>query len=264
MVGPVRRSLILSLMLAPWLTAQERPVAFVDVTVVPMDKEQVLPHRTVVVVGGRIAQLESSASVKLPLDALKIDGKGKFLMPGLADMHVHFIRPAIAAESPPSIANGPSLRGRMPGSASNDYERENRALALLFVANGVTTVRNMWGDTVIDAFAKEVHSGRVIGPYIYSVGPLTDGSPPSWAGSRIVETREQAEEAARSDKQMGYIAIKIYSRLSKEAYEAIVTAARQQRLPVVGHVPTAVGLSGAIAAGQYSIEHLLLASTAVG
>jgi imidazolonepropionase-like amidohydrolase len=258
MVRNMIRLLILCLTLVPLprLNAQERPVVFIDVTVVPMDKEQVLPLQTVVVVGGRITQMGPSVSVKLPLNALKIDGKGKFLMPGLADMHVHFIRPAIAAESQPSTANDPSLRSRMPGSASNDYERENRALALLFVANGVTTVRNMWGNTVIDAFAKEVHSGRVIGPYIYSVGPLTDGSPPSWEGSRIVETRERAEEAARSDKQMGYIAIKIYSRLSKEAYGAIVAAARQQRLPVVGHVPTAVGLSGAIAAGQYSIEHL--------
>jgi imidazolonepropionase-like amidohydrolase len=250
------RLLILSLTLAPWLNAQNRPVAFVDVSVVPMDKEQILPHQTVVVVGERIAQVGPASSVKVPRDATRIEGRGKFLMPGLADMHVHFIRPAIAPESQPSTANDPSLRSRMPGSASNDYERENRALALLFVANGVTTVRNMWGNTVIDAFAKEVHSGHVIGPYIYSVGPLTDGSPSAWEGSRIVETREQAEEVVRSDKQRGYIAIKVHSRLSKEAYEAIVAAARQQRLPIVGHVPTAVGLSGAIAAGQYSIEHL--------
>ena len=256
MVRNIIRLLIPCLTLAPWLNAQERPVTFVDVTVVPMDKEQILPHQTVVVVGGRITQVRSAASVKVPRGALRIDGKGKFLMPGLADMHVHFIRPAIAAESQSSTSNDPSLRSRMPGSASNDYERENRALALLFVANGVTTVRNMWGNTVIDAFANEVHSGRAIGPYIYSVGPLTDGSPPNWEGSRTVETREQAEEAARSDKQTGYIAIKVYSRLSKEAYGAIVAAARQQGLPVVGHVPTAVGLSGAIAAGQDSIEHL--------
>lgn len=248
-------SSLLILTLATWLNAQERPVAFVDVTVVPMDKEQTLPHQTVVVVGGRITQVASAASVKVPHDAMKIDGKGKFLMPGLADMHVHFIRPAIAAESRPSTSNDPSLRTRTVGSASNDYERENRALALLFAANGVTTVRNMWGDTVIDAFAKEIESGVVLGPHIYSTGPITDGNPPGWEGSRIVETREQAEEAVRADKQAGYIAIKVYNRLSKDAYEAIVAAAKQQGLPVVGHVPTAVGLWGAIAARQYSIEH---------
>lgn len=140
-------------------------------------------------------------------------------------------------------------------SASNDYAQENQALALLYVANGVTTVRNMWGHPAIDALAKEVDSGRVLGPHIYSVGPLADGNPPVWEGSRIVETRQQGEEAVRSDKQAGYIAIKVYDRLSKDACQAIVAAAQEQGLPVVGHVPTAVGLSGAIAARQDSIEH---------
>ena len=74
-----------SLALTPWLNAQQQPVAFVDVTVVPMDKEQLLLHQTVLVAGGRIAQVGPSASTKPPRGALSIDGKGKFLMPGLAD-----------------------------------------------------------------------------------------------------------------------------------------------------------------------------------
>ena len=242
MLGAIGRLLILSLTLVPWLRPQERHVAFVDVTVVPMDKEQVLPHQTVVVVGGRISQVASSASIRVPNGALKIDGKGKFLMPGLADMHVHFIRPAAAGQFQPS--------------ASNDYAQENQALALLYVANGITTVRNMWGHPAITAFGMEVDSGRVLGPHIYSTGPVTDGNPPLWQGARIVETREEAQEAARSDKLAGYIAVKVVDRLSKDAYQALVAAAREQGLPVVGHVPTAVGLSGAIAARQYSLEHL--------
>jgi imidazolonepropionase-like amidohydrolase len=235
-------SSLLILTLATWLNVQERPVAFVDVSVVPMDKEQILAHQTVVVVGGQITQVGSAASVKVPGGALKIDGSGKFLMPGLADMHVHFIRPAAAGQFQPS--------------ASNDYAQENQALALLYVANGVTTVRNMWGHPAIDAFAKEIDSGRVLGPHIYSTGPVTDGNPPFWEGARVVETREQAEEAVRSDKQAGYIAVKVVDHLSKDAYQALVAAARDQDMPVVGHVPTAVGLSGAIAARQDSIEHL--------
>ena len=87
------------------------------------------------------------------------------------------------------------------------------------------------------------------------MGPLTDGIPPIWEGSRI-ETCQQAEKAVRSDKQAGYVALKVYNRLSKDAYQALVAAARQQGLLVVGHVPTAVSLSGAIAARQDSIEHL--------
>ena len=101
-------SSLLILTLATWLNAQERPVAFVDVTVVPMDKEQTLPHQTVVVVGGRITQVASAVSPKVPHGALKIDGRGKFLMPGLADMHVHFIRPAAAGQFQPSASNGRS------------------------------------------------------------------------------------------------------------------------------------------------------------
>jgi imidazolonepropionase-like amidohydrolase len=235
-------SSLLILTLATWLNAQERPVAFVDVTVVPMDKEQTLPHQTVVVVGGRITQVASAVSAKVPHGALKIDGRGKFLMPGLADMHVHFIRPAAAGQFQPS--------------ASNDYAHENQALALLFVANGITTVRNMWGHPAVNDFAKEVDAGHILGPHTYSTGPVTDGNPSFWAGARVVETREQAEEAVRSDKQAGYIAVKVVDRLSKEAYQALVAAAREQGVPVVGHVPTAVGLSGAIAARQDSIEHL--------
>jgi hypothetical protein len=197
--GTIRCLLIVSLTLAAWLRAQERPVAFVDVTVVPMDKERVLPHQTVVVEGGRITQVGFAAAIKVPSGALKIDGKAKFLMPGLADMHVHFIRPAAPGQFQPST--------------SNDYAQENQALALIYVANGVTTVRNMWGHPAITAFGIEVDSGRVLGPHIYSTGPVTDGNPPFWQGARIVETREQAEEAARSDKQAGYIALKVVDRL---------------------------------------------------
>jgi len=246
---------IFCLGLAPWLNAQERAVAFIDVSVVPMDRERVLPHQTVVVVDGRITQVAPASTSKVPHDAQQIDASGKFLMPGLADMHVHFMR-SPAGESQPFRATDSSLQTTRPASASADYERENEAFALLFLANGITTVRNMWGNPAIDAFAKAVDSHRALGPHIYSVGPINDGNPPVWEGSRVVETQQQAVEAVRSDKRAGYIAFKVYSRLSKEAYNAIIAAARKEGLPVVGHVPSAVGLSGAIAARQDSIEHL--------
>jgi imidazolonepropionase-like amidohydrolase len=256
MAAKIRPLLLLSLILVPWLNAQKRPIAFVDVSVVPMDKEQVLPHQTVVVLGGRITEVASAANAKVPRGSVRIDGRGKFLMPGLADMHVHFMRPTNTVKPQFSASNNLTRPTGTPASASSDYERENRALALLFVANGVTSVRNMWGNAAIDGFAKEIGEGMVLGPHIYSTGPITDGNPPSWAGSRMVETREQAEEAVRSDKQAGYIALKVYNRLSKEGYEALVAAAHEQDLPVVGHVPDAVGLLGAIAAHQDSVEHL--------
>jgi hypothetical protein len=131
------RLLIFSLALAPWLRAQERPVAFVDVTVVPMDKEQILPHRTVVIEGGRIGQIGPASLVKVARGTTRIEGKGKFLMPGLTDMHVHFVREALP-QNAPLLAQGYS--GRTPGipaSASSDHERENTAYALMFLANGI-------------------------------------------------------------------------------------------------------------------------------
>jgi len=238
------------------LQAQQTPLAIVDVTVVPMDSERLVEHQTVVVQDGRIAAVGPSQSVRFPATAQQIDGRGKFLMPGLTDMHVHFVREALPGKSQTASLNSASRRSGIPASASKDHELENRAYALMFAANGVTTVRNMWGSETIDALAREINSGGLIGPHIYSTGPITDGNPPVWESSRIVETPAQAEEAVRSDKQKGYVAIKVYSRLSKDGYNAIIAAAKRQGLPVVGHVPTSVGLEAAIAARQDSIEHL--------
>jgi imidazolonepropionase-like amidohydrolase len=238
------------------LQAQQTPTAIVNVTVVPMDHDGIAEHQTVVVQDGRIKILGPSRSLHLPTGSQQIDGRGKFLMPGLADMHVHFVREALPQNASFST---PSPSGRTPGipaSASNDHERENTAYALMFLANGITTVRNMWGSETIDAFAKEIDLGRIPGPHVYSTGPITDGNPPAWQSTRIVETSAQAEEAVRSDKEHGYVAIKVYSLLSAEGYAAIVAAARHAGLPVVGHVPSSVGLDGVLAAHQDSIEHL--------
>jgi imidazolonepropionase-like amidohydrolase len=214
--------------------------AFIHVNVVPMDREIVLRDQTVVVKDGKIVALGPTRSIKLPKGSQRIEGSNQYLMPGLADMHIHFIRPATAKKQP---------------SSADTYAQENPRLALLFVANGVTTVRNMWGHPAIRALNDDIHKGRLIGPTIYSVGPVTDGDPPTFAGMRIVTTDEQARQAVREDKEAGYIGIKVYNRLSPSAYKAIVAEAAEQRLPVMGHVPRAVGLAGAIEAHQKSLEH---------
>ena len=143
------------------LQAQQKPVAIVDVTVVPMDRERLVEHQTVVVQDGRITALGASQSVRFPPTAQKIDGRGKFLMPGLADMHVHFVREALPETPQTSSSNAAVRRSGIPASASKDHELENRAYALMFVANGVTTVRNMWGSETIDALAKEIDAGSL-------------------------------------------------------------------------------------------------------
>src|ERR1035437_1935797 len=137
---------ILILVLIPVAVGQQRSVAFIDVSVVPMESAHVLSHQIVVVRDGRIAAIGSRDSVQVPADALRISGKGRYLMPGLADMHVHFIRP--------------SGLNQFQMSASSDYVAENKILGLLYVANGVTTVRNMWGHQAILDLAKDIDAGN--------------------------------------------------------------------------------------------------------
>jgi hypothetical protein len=224
----VRLGLLLA---AVHLVGQQRPIAFVDVTVVPMDRERLLEHQTVVVTDGRIAAMGPARTTKLPKEARRLDGRGKFLMPGLADMHVHM------------------NRGPDGALTYDDY-------ATLFLANGVTTVRCMWGTPAILAYRKTVDQGSVIGPRIYTTGPLTDGRPPVWPGSRVVETIAQAEEVVASDKRAGYDAIKVYDKRLPEVYQALVSTARKIGLPVYGHVPNRVGLAQVLDARQDSIEHV--------
>jgi imidazolonepropionase-like amidohydrolase len=251
------RCIVLSANLAFWgascVEARQQPIAFVNVTVVPMDKERVIAGQTVLVVGQRIAQMGPTTSVRPPAGALKIDGRGDFLMPGLADMHVHLIRSLDAIRSQKAPSDSHAIP---PLSASDDHERENRTLGLLFVSNGITAVRNMWGDSAIDTFAREVESRQVLGPHVYSTGPITDGSPSRWQGSRVVASQSEAEAAVAEDVRAHRIAVKVYNGLSADAYHWLVSSARDHGIPVVGHVPDSVGLLGVIEAQQRSIEHL--------
>ncbi len=224
------------LIVASALWGEPRFTAFVDVNVVPMDSESVSPHQTVVVRDGRIVSVGLVTKVSLPGGAQRIEGRGKYLMPGLTDMHVHILDPGLTAVA----------TNQMSGTE----------FMAMFLANGVTSVRAMWGSQELLLLQRRILKGDIPGPYIYSTGPLTDGNPPRWRGSRIVTTPEESADAVLSDKSEGFIGIKVYSRLSAESYAAIVAAARKQNMPVYGHVPQAVGLMGVLAAHQDSIEHL--------
>ena len=207
------------------LSAQETlpPFAFEDVDVVPMDTERVLEDQTVLVVDGRIAAIGPADTVDVPDGALRVRGRGRYLMPGLADMHVHC------------------------------WTEEEH---LLFLANGVTTVRNMWGAPHHLEWRRRAEAGELEGPTVYTTGPLIDGDPPHWPGSVVVTDPEAARAEVARQKAAGYEAVKVYSRLSRECYDAIVEAAREHGLRVDGHVPGAVGIERALEARQDSIEHL--------
>jgi hypothetical protein len=200
------------------------PLAITDVNVVPMDREGVLERQTVIVADGRIAAVGPSAETSVPEGAVRIDGTGKWLMPGLVDMHVH-----------------------------TWFEEDH----VLFLANGVTTVRNMFGSPLHLEWRDEIESGGRLGPTIVTAGPIVDGSPPIWPGSTVVTTPEAAVRAVEMHIEEGYDFLKVYAMLPVEAYAALIEAAEDAGLPVDGHVPDAVGLGGVLAARQRTLEHLI-------
>ena len=199
--------------------------AFVDVTVVPMDSEVELAHQTVLVEHGRITAIGSAGTTLVPASATAIPGAGKWLVPGLIDMHVHF----------------------------NDEHD-----GLLYVANGVTTVRNMWGfpQNLDERERAKRDDPSYVGPAVYTAGPIVDGDPPVWPTSHVVHDAKEADAEVAAQKAAGYDFIKVYDNLTLPAYDALVAAAKRAGLRFAGHVPKAVGLAHALAAGQASIEHL--------
>jgi imidazolonepropionase-like amidohydrolase len=197
--------------------------AFVGVTVIPMDRERLLPQQTVLVRADQIVAMGEAAAIEVPRGARVIDGRGKYLLPGLIEMHTHLTR-------------------------EEDL--------LLYVALGVTTVRNMWGTPLHLGWRERIERSSLIGPTIYTAGPIVDGDPPVHDGSLVVRSEAEAERAVRFHRQAGYDFLKIYSRLSAPVFEQLLKSARNEGLPVSGHVPRAVGLRRAIDAGMSSIEHL--------
>jgi imidazolonepropionase-like amidohydrolase len=206
--------------------------AFVEVNVIPMDSERILPGQTVLVYNGIIETVGNGGQVQVPVEALVVDGRGRYLMPGLVDMHVHIM-------------------------FENDM--------LLWVANGVTSVRNMWGHTgkmLRFSFPdhlvlrKQIEQGTMFGPTIYTAGPTMEGSPSFHPLAEVVDTPEAARASVAWQKAQAYDFVKVYDHLSPEVYQAILSAAREHDIPIVGHVPLAVGLDHVLAGGQQTIEHL--------
>lgn len=145
--------------------------AFVGVTVVPMDSPHALPDQIVLVQGDRILEIGSSDAVHAPVQAKRIDAHGLFLLPGLADMHVHLL--------------------------------EGEAYFPFFLANGVTTIRHMATPPDVRGLRDQVKSGALIGPTIYTAGPILDGSPPVWKSSDVASTAEEARRAIEKQKNAG-------------------------------------------------------------
>ena len=205
---------------APALKAQ---TAFVGVTVIPMDRERVLPDQTVVVEDGRIVALGPAATTAVPAGATRIEARGKYLIPGLAEMHAHI----------------------PPAQQGQDYVE---GVLFLYVANGVTTIRGMLGQASHLDLRRRVEAGEVLGPRIWTSGPSVS--------SNNIRTTAAADSAVRATKAAGYDFIKIHPGLTREVFDALDRAADREGIRYAGHVPTLVGVPRALEAGYWSIDHL--------
>jgi imidazolonepropionase-like amidohydrolase len=195
--------------------------AFVDVTVVPMDRDRTVPAQTVVVRDGRIVAMGASVNVRVPDGAQRIDGRGKFLMPGFTEMH-----------------------GHVPGQRNAFAEN---VLALYTLA-GITTVRGMQGTPAQLEMRKAVASGELLGPTLLLAAPAMSGqnTPDPAAGAQKV----------RDARAAGFDLLKIHEGLSIPTYDSIATVAKSLKLPFAGHVPNDVGVKRALELGQNTIDHL--------
>ncbi|HKP67029.1 MAG TPA: hypothetical protein VJX31_10415, partial [Casimicrobiaceae bacterium] len=206
--------------------AGERPaVAITDVSIVDVEHGRLLGPSTVLVADGRIATIGAPSSTAVPAGAERIDGRGRFLMPGLVDLHVHLFNNA--SKRPPNTWSFP-----------------------LYVANGVTGVREMAAVPASIAAVKQWRSamadGSLVAPRILAAGVAAWGPSPD-------EAAQQVDLAADAGADF----IKVFSELGEPAWRAVLDAAKRRSLPVMGHVPAGISALTAAEAGERSEEHLM-------
>lgn len=197
--------------------------AFTDVNVVSMDGEEVAPGMTVIVTGDRIVTVAPTRTTVVPTGHDLIDASGKYLMPGLAEMH-----------------------GHVPDARGNAASVEETLF--LYVANGITTVRGMLGWPGQLALRERALETDLISPTLYLAGPSFSGN--------TINSVQQASDRVREQKAEGWDLLKIHPGLSVEQYDAMAETARAEQIRFGGHVPAAVGIRHALAAGQETFDHL--------
>ncbi len=204
-------------------TDVQTEIAFVHVAVVPMTSERILEDHTVIVRGDRIVAIGPSARVNVPEGAMKIEGRGYYLLPGLGEMHGHIPSP----QAPPEYLE---------------------AVLFLYLSNGVTTVRGMLGAPGQLELRERANRGEILSPMLYLAGPsFNDAS---------INSPEEAVAKVREQKQQGWDLLKIHPGLTREEYEAMARTAKEVGMRWVGHVPADVGLIRALELGQETIDHL--------
>jgi imidazolonepropionase-like amidohydrolase len=200
--------------------SRSKEIVFLKVNVIPMDRERVITDQTVIIRDGKIASVGSK--LKHNKDALIINAEGKYLIPGLAEMHAHV----------PPI----------------DDMEPMKEVVRLFALNGITTIRGMLGHPKHLVLREMINRGEVLGPRLVTTGPSFNGS--------SVTTAADAERMVREQKAAGYNYLKLHPGLTMETFPAIASTAKEVGIPFVGHVSFKVGVWRAIDAGYSSIDHL--------
>lgn len=194
-----------------------------NVSVIPMNTDTVLANRNVFISDGTITRIGTGNDLIDTTKYFVIEGTGRFLIPGLNDMHVHI----------------------------ND---ENSLL--LFIANGVTTVRNMAGFKFHLALRDRINTQDVFGPTLFTTGNILEGSSPRWSSSIVLTTKAEAREAVIKCKASGFDFVKVYHTLPKNLYREILQTADSIDIKVVGHIPFDLTLAETISLNQHSLEHI--------
>jgi len=197
--------------------------AFKNVNLIPMTDERIIKNQTVLVKGTRIIEIGPSSKVSIPKSAKVIAGAGAYLMPGLADMHMHMRRDWLSDVWPVSPLN-------------------------LYLANGVTTIRCFGPEgrspNYVLRWRNEINKGKRSGPTIYTAGPILYGPV------------EDPQRIVREQKAQGFDFIKLYSFLSKEEFNEAVTTAKQLGMYTAGHIPFSIGLDGVLSEDMDEIAHI--------
>lgn len=209
------------------LQATSQQILIRNINIVDVENGKILDNRSVLISGNKISKIDKD--IKNVQGATVIEGKGKYLIPGLWDMHVHTVG-------------------------------EYKSMLPLFLAYGVTGVREMgteFVDTVV-YLRKMIDEQVIVGPVIYGTGPVLDGVP-TILKPRLdigLKTPAEAEHVVDSIAAKGVDFLKVYEMLSPEVFLAIARSAQKKNLPFAGHLPIQVDMITAINAGMKSIEHL--------
>lgn len=215
-------------------SSAQTALVFTHVTVIDATGAPAKPEMTVVIKGGRIAVLGKTGNLNVPEGAYVVDATGKFLIPGLWDMHIH--------------------------------PHDKKDYLALFIANGITGVRVMWGEPLHHKWREEISAGELIGPRMVISSAVVDG--PNASGNKIsVSSEDEGRQVVKQVKKQGADLVKIDINVPRDAYFAIADEAKKRGIPFAGHVPFFVSLAEASDAGQQSIEHcafVLLACSSEG